>query len=63
MQTEKAQDAETLRPKVGRLFDGTDEVVRAMNAGNSAGAKDLDQFSDMKIQPETGGDQNEHKDI
>ena len=36
-------------------FDGTDWVVRAMSAGNAAGAKDPSQKGNKEIQLATGG--------
>ncbi len=40
----KAQDAKTSRLIVGKVADGADLSVRAMKAGNSAGAKGQSQY-------------------
>jgi hypothetical protein len=56
MRSEKAQGFRMPRPKVTMPRDGTDWVVRAMNAGNAAGAKDPSQKGNNDIQLATGGD-------
>ncbi len=55
MKSEKAQGFRMLRPKVAMPCDGTDWVVRAMSAGNAAGAKDPSQKGNREIQLATGG--------
>lgn len=43
LQTEKARDAKTSRPKVRMVGDGADLPIGAMKVGNSTGAKGQNQ--------------------
>ena len=54
--------AETMRVRVPMRGTGADQLVRAMKAGNAAGAKGLDQAVELRINCHvTGGVCEENK--
>jgi len=52
----EAQVGESHEARVPKRSAGADQLVRAMKAGNAAGAKGLDQAAAFYVQLATGGD-------